>query len=116
MTKAKKWLPPTFCPEPDRPCCVADELGDLPMPSAAYFRRQADICLRLSLIASDNAISARLVTMAKEYLATSEALEKPAGIPLPYRVAGAAPEGEGDHRGSDFALAVDVPGTSEPGH
>jgi hypothetical protein len=116
MTNAKKWLPPTFCREPDRPCCVADELGDLPMPSAEYFRRQADICLRLSLIASDDAISARLVTMAKEYLATSEALEKPAGIPLPYRVAGAAPEGEGDHRGSDFALAVDVPGTSEPGH
>ena len=44
------------------------------MPSAAYFRRQADICLRLSLIASDDAISTRLVTMAKEYLATGEAL------------------------------------------
>jgi hypothetical protein len=46
------------------------------MPSAAYFRRQADICLRLSLITSDDPTSARLVTMAKEYLATSEALEK----------------------------------------
>jgi hypothetical protein len=46
------------------------------MPSAAYFRRQADICLRLSLVTSDDATSARLVTMAKEYLATSEALDK----------------------------------------
>ena len=82
------------------------------MPSAEYFRRQADICLRLSLIASDDAISARLVTMAKEYLATSEALEKPAGTTLPYRVAGAAPEGEGNHSGPDFGLAVDAPGRS----
>lgn len=46
------------------------------MPSAAYFRRQADICLRLSLVTSDDATSARLVTMAKEYLATGEALDK----------------------------------------
>jgi hypothetical protein len=79
------------------------------MPSAEYFRRQADICLRLSLIASDDAISARLVTMAKEYLATSEALEKPSGTTLPYRVAGAAQEGEGDHGGPDFGLAVGAP-------
>ena len=47
------------------------------MSHARYFRRQADICLRLSLIASDDAISTRLVTMAKEYLATSEALAPP---------------------------------------
>jgi hypothetical protein len=56
------------------------------MPSAAYFRRQADICLRLSLIASDDAISTRLVTMAKEYLATGEALERQAGPASPYLV------------------------------
>lgn len=80
------------------------------MPSAAYFRRQADICLRLSLIASDDAISTRLVTMAKEYLATSEALERPAGADLAYRVAGAAPEGEGDHGAPDFGLPVDARG------
>jgi hypothetical protein len=77
------------------------------MPSAAYFRRQADICLRLSLIASDDAISTRLVTMAKEYLATSEALERPTGPDL---VAGAAPEREGDHGAPHFDLPVDARG------
>src|SRR5262245_43203706 len=37
------------------------------MPSAAYFRRQADICLRLSLISSDEEVSNRLIMMAQEY-------------------------------------------------
>jgi hypothetical protein len=46
------------------------------MPSAAYFRRQADICLRLSLIASDDEVSSRLVGMARDYLATGEAMER----------------------------------------
>jgi hypothetical protein len=49
------------------------------MPSAAYFRRQADICLRLSLIASDEVVSSKLITMARDYMATSEALEREAG-------------------------------------
>jgi hypothetical protein len=44
------------------------------MPSSAYFRRQADICLRLSLIASDEEVSNRLITMSREYLAKSDAL------------------------------------------
>jgi hypothetical protein len=44
------------------------------MPSSAYFRRQADICLRLSLIASDEEVSNRLITMSREYLAKSHAL------------------------------------------
>jgi hypothetical protein len=46
------------------------------MPSAGYFRRQADICLRLSLISSDDEVSSRLIAMAKDYLATGEALER----------------------------------------
>jgi hypothetical protein len=50
--------------------------GFLLMPSAAYFRRQADICLRLSLVSSDDATSTRLVAMAKEYLAAGEAVEQ----------------------------------------
>jgi hypothetical protein len=37
------------------------------MPSADYFRRQADICVRLSLATSDPEISSRLVMMAEEY-------------------------------------------------
>jgi len=44
------------------------------MPSAAYFRRQADICLRLSLIASDEEVSNRLIIMAREYAAKADAL------------------------------------------
>jgi len=50
------------------------------MPSAAYFRRQADICLRLSLVSSDDAASTRLVAMAKEYLAACEAVEQQASV------------------------------------
>jgi hypothetical protein len=62
------------------------------MPSAAYLRRQADICLRLSVIASDDAVSRRLVQMAKEYSAAAEGLEKPQRIDAPEAVAGAADE------------------------
>jgi hypothetical protein len=53
------------------------------MPSAAYFRRQADICLRLSLIASDDTVSNRLITMAREYMATSQTLERENGTDSP---------------------------------
>jgi hypothetical protein len=44
------------------------------MPSAAYFRRQADICLRLSLISSDGEVSNRLIIMAKEYATKADAI------------------------------------------
>ena len=46
------------------------------MPNSEYFRRQADICLRLSLIASDDEVSNRLITMARSYMAKSDALER----------------------------------------
>ena len=48
------------------------------MPSAAYFRRQADICLRLSLIASDEEVSNRLIIMAREYGVKADAAEEAA--------------------------------------
>jgi len=48
------------------------------MPSPAYFRRQADICLRLSLISSDGEVSNRLIIMAREYAAKADALEETA--------------------------------------
>ena len=60
------------------------------MPSAAYFKRQADICLRLSLIASDDGVSSRLIAMAKDYLATSQAME---AAPPTDQSAPATPEG-----------------------
>ena len=48
------------------------------MPNPEYFRRQADICLRLSLIASDDEVSNRLITMARSYMAKGDALERDA--------------------------------------
>ena len=54
------------------------------MPSAAYFRRQADICLRLSLVSSNDTTSTRLVAMAKEYMAAGEAVEQQPGPDLPF--------------------------------
>ena len=45
------------------------------MPSAAYFRRQADICVRLSVIASDQELATRLLAMAEDYKAKAGALE-----------------------------------------
>ncbi|HKD26482.1 MAG TPA: hypothetical protein VKC66_11345 [Xanthobacteraceae bacterium] len=53
------------------------------MPSAAYFRRQADICLRLSLISSDEEVSNRLIIMAREYAAKADALAKEAAAAPP---------------------------------
>jgi hypothetical protein len=44
------------------------------MPSTEYFRRQSDICLRLSLIASDDDVASRLIVMAQEYKAKADAL------------------------------------------
>jgi hypothetical protein len=53
------------------------------MPSAAYFRRQSDICLRLALIASDEEVSNRLIIMAREYAAKADALGKEAAADPP---------------------------------
>ncbi len=39
------------------------------MPSVACLRRQADVCLKLSLLTSDLEIAGRLVVMAEEYTA-----------------------------------------------
>ena len=44
--------------EPYKPLCVAGlSAGGRSMPTSEYFRRQADLCLRLSLIASDEVVS-----------------------------------------------------------
>ena len=82
------------------------------MPSAAYFRRQADICLRLSLIASDDGVSSRLITMAREYMATSEALDQETGAdPSSMADQGASPGDDADRDPPDLAGPPDVPGT-----
>src|SRR5258708_30576868 len=65
--------------EPYRDFGVAQKTGGRPaMPSAAYFRRQADICLRLSLISSAGEVSNRLIIMATEYATKADALEEAA--------------------------------------
>jgi hypothetical protein len=46
------------------------------MPSSEYFRRQADLCLRLSLVASDEVVSTLLIAMAENYTAQAEALSQ----------------------------------------
>jgi hypothetical protein len=49
--------------------------GDCAMRSAEYFRRQSDICLRLSLISSSEEVANRLIVMARDYQAKVDALE-----------------------------------------
>src|SRR3954471_19296078 len=57
--------------------------GSTQMPSSEQFGRQADICMRLSAIASDDEVASRLIAMAHAYTAKAAALEqagsKPAG-------------------------------------
>jgi adenine C2-methylase RlmN of 23S rRNA A2503 and tRNA A37 len=62
------------------------------MASAAYLRRQAEVCLRLSLAASNNEVSNRLMVMAKEYNEKAAALE--ATLP-PAQVRESLPDSEG---------------------
>ena len=58
-----------------RPCVGRGETGVLPMPTAEYFRRQADICIRLSLIASSEEVMTRLIGMAQDFHARVDVLE-----------------------------------------
>ena len=83
------------------------------MPSAAYFRRQADICLRLSLIASDDNVSNRLITMAREYMATSDALDRERGShPSAAANPSASPDSDVDGTPPGFPDLPDVSGSS----
>jgi len=83
------------------------------MPSAAYFRRQADICLRLSLIASDDNVSNRLITMAREYMATSDALDRErGGHPSAAADPSASSDGEVDGTPPGFPDLPDMSGSS----
>jgi hypothetical protein len=62
------------------PCALQKIAGGSAMPSAAYFRRQADICLRLAVISSDEEVSNRLIMMAREYAAKGAALTRQSGV------------------------------------
>jgi hypothetical protein len=58
-------------------------MGVLPMPTAEYFRRQADICIRLSLIASSEEVMTRLIGMAQDFHASVDVLEAQARSSAP---------------------------------
>jgi hypothetical protein len=82
------------------------------MPSAAYFRRQADICLRLSLIASDDTVSNRLITMARDYMATSEAMDKEKGAGPPATAdQSASPDADVDRDPPELGSTPELPGS-----
>ena len=68
------------------------------MPSAEYFRRQADICLPLSLAASDAEISSRLIMMAEEYKIRATAAEARASPPTEAMNPNVTPDSEAGHR------------------
>ena len=52
------------------------------MLSTEYFRRQAEICLRLSVISSSEEAASQLIVMAHEYQTKADALEAHAGSSL----------------------------------
>jgi hypothetical protein len=81
------------------------------MPSAEYFRRQADICLRLSLIASDEEVSSRLITMAREYMAADDARAKQAATDPPVTAdpTGSPEAGQGE---AALGVAPDISGAA----
>jgi len=74
------------------------------MPSAAYFRRQADICLRLSLISSDQEVSNRLIIMAREYGAKADAMKEAATDSPPAGEQTALPDLAGNQAGLGLGL------------
>jgi hypothetical protein len=77
------------------------------VPSAAYFRRQADICLRLSLIASDDVVATRLLAMARDYRAAGDALEPQACADAPMEPNPSADAAEGS--GEGMPIPPDAP-------
>jgi hypothetical protein len=86
------------------------KLGVSAMPSSAYFRRQADICLRLSLIASDEEVSNRLIIMSREYLAKSHALAGEADTqPAPADHGPGSPAGDIDPGEAGLGLLPKLP-------
>jgi hypothetical protein len=63
------------------------------VPSAEYFRRQADVCLRLSLASSSEEVSTRLIAISQEYRARADAMDTDS-TPMPGEAPSRAPEAE----------------------
>ena len=60
------------------------------MPSTEYFRRQADICLRLSMIASSEEVANRLIAMAQDYTGRADEIEADSTMAMPTMTAPSA--------------------------
>jgi hypothetical protein len=56
--------------------------GSVPMPSSEYFRRQAEICFRLSVISSGEEVSSQLMAMAHNYKTSADAIKTDSRLPL----------------------------------
>jgi hypothetical protein len=52
------------------------------MPSSEYFRRQAEICFRLSVISSGEEVSSQLMAIAHNYKTSADAIETASRLSL----------------------------------
>jgi hypothetical protein len=59
--------------------CTVGRRGSLCNAEYRYFRRQSDICLRLSMIVSSEEVASELVLMAREYAAKADMIEVESG-------------------------------------
>jgi hypothetical protein len=64
--------------------------GICTMPSSEYFRRQADICLRLSMIASSEEVANRLIAIAQDYTGRADEIEADSTMAMPTMTAPSA--------------------------
>jgi hypothetical protein len=65
--------------EPYQRNCVSGKHGgflEMPSSRAEYYRRQANICLRLSLAAVDDEACTRLLAMARHFKSKADAAER----------------------------------------
>jgi len=46
------------------------------MASAAYFRRQAEVCMKLAMAATEPEVANRLIAMAEDYKAKAEGRDR----------------------------------------
>ena len=64
--------------------------GICTIPSSEYFRRQADICLRLSMIASSEEVANRLIAIAQDYTGRADEIEADSTMAMPTMTAPSA--------------------------
>lgn len=73
--------------------CTLGAGGSRTMPSPEYFRRQSDICQRLSMIASSEEVANQLIAMAPNYMRRAAEMEAEPMMALPTMIAPSATPG-----------------------